>query len=231
MEVNVWTYAFEPPGPAFSDSDDTKYNWNEISVSTVNLINYPEFHEVLGAIAYFTGPFTNTSTIYVNYKVYKNNIKFAEINDQVPPPPPGEHWNWYRIKFWSGHASWEIYGPATIRIEINLSGWVSGSATFYMNIVSPIEERINWEANVPGSDTHDFYLFSFYGVNTNNTIGGFQTTEGTYKVVNTPDIWSRYDYLTTQSVSKNDCLTIIAESYDGSTISGIYDAWIQNSVI
>jgi len=96
-------------------------------------------------------------------------------------------------------------------------------------ILPSINETIGWEASVP-SGSHNFYLFSLYGTNTNNTIGGFQISQGAYKIVSTLSI-SRQDNITTSSVSKNDCLTIIAENYDGSTISGIYDAWIQSSVI
>jgi len=231
LTINVWTYAFTPPGPAFSDTDSTKYNWSEISVSPVNLINYPVNHEVLGAIVYFTGPFANTSNINVNYKAYRNNIKFFEMTQVVPPSGSGYQWDWYQCKFWSGRASWEIYGPCTVKIEITLSGWTSGSATLYMNVVAPIEETIGWQANV-FSGSHNFYLISLYGTNTNNTIGGFQASNMNYQIVNTSSM-SRYDYITTSNVSKNDCLTIVAENYNSSTgqISGIYDAWIQNAVV
>ena len=326
MEINVWNYAFEPPGPAFSESNDTKYNWNEISVAPVDLNNYPDKHEVLGAIVYFNGPFTNTSPIYANYKIYRNNIKFDEINQQIPTPASQgwEWWNWYKLKFWSGRASWEIYSPCNIRIEITLSGWVSGSATIYaevidsslnlnqyfeipsysgpmppasgfvigfgdgfrylvnypgeylvdwgwasetwagksiriskgndlwyyhiydtnyMAITTPeppepplpqppsIEESINWEGNV-SFGSHSFYLLSLYGINTNNTLGGFQIYNVTYKTANifSPG-QSRQDDLTTHNVSQYDCLTIIAENFDGSNITGIYDALIQNNVI
>ncbi len=135
MEVNVWTYIFEPPGPAFSESDDTKFNWPEMS-GIPDLADYPEFHEVLGSIIYFTGPFTNTSPIYINYKIFNHstNTKIWETNVEVPTPPE-EWWDWYKWKFWTGHASWEINGPMTVRIEINLSGWVSGSATLYMDVI------------------------------------------------------------------------------------------------
>lgn len=324
MEINVWTYAFEPPGPAFSESNNTKYNWNEISVAPVDLGNYPNQHEVLGAIVYFTGPFTNTSNIDVNYKIYNNNTGFQifDMTQTVPPPPSEQQWDWYKLKFWTGRASWEIKSPMIIRIEINISGWVSGSATLYSEVVdsslnlnqyieipsysgpippasgfiiaygdgfrywinypgefliewgdssntwmgnsikiakgnalwyyhinntdymaitiagSPepplpllpsIKETIIWEANVPdhGVATHTFYLFSFYGINTNGTIGGFQIYNGTYDIIDTPSM-SRDSDLITPNVSQYDCLTIIAEDYD---ITKIYDAWIQNSVI
>lgn len=233
LTVNTWIYVFTPPGPAFSESTDTKYNWSEMSAYPVNLDNYPLNHEVLGAIVYFTGPFTNTSNINVNYKIYRNNIKFAEVNQIVPTPASQgwEWWNWYKVKFWSGRASWEIYGPCVIKIEITLSGWTSGSATLYTDVISSTKETINWQADVP-SGSHNFYVLSIYGTNTNNTIGGFQISQGAYKIVSTSSM-SRQDNITTSSVSKNDCLTIIAENYNSSTgeISGIYDAWIQNAVI
>jgi len=92
-----------------------------------------------------------------------------------------------------------------------------------------IKETIGWEANVP-SGSHTFYLFSIYGTNTNNTINGFQMDTGRYMQVNTPTD-TRFDDITTPNVSKYDCLTIIAENYDGSNITGIYSAWIRNSVV
>lgn len=94
-----------------------------------------------------------------------------------------------------------------------------------------IKETILWEGTVP-SGSHSFYLFSLYGINTNNTLAGFQIYAGVYKtaIIYSPG-QSRQDTLTTQNVSQYDCLTIIAESFDGSNIGGIYSAWIQNNVI
>ena len=99
--------------------------------------------------------------------------------------------------------------------------------------MATIIETIQWEGAVP-SGSHYFYLFSFYGINTNNTIAGFQIYFGTYKtaIIYGPG-QSRQDDLTTYNVSQYDCLTIIAEDYNTSTgqIIGIYNAWIQNNVI
>lgn len=120
--------------------------------------------------------------------------------------------NW-RVNFWCGPSS---YYRTYFTIESALPS---------------IRETIQWEATVP-SGSHSFFLFSLYGINTNNTIGGFQIYAGTYK---TATIYSpgqsRQDDLTTSNVSEYDSLTIIAENYDGSNITGIYDAWIQNNVI
>ena len=87
MDIDVWTYTFEPPGPAFSDSTNTKHNWNEMS-SVPDLKNYPYEHEVLGAIVYFTGPFANTSNINVNVKFYNNNTGtlLFEGNENILTP-------------------------------------------------------------------------------------------------------------------------------------------------
>ena len=234
MEINVWTYVFTPPGADFSDSDSTKFDWSEMSAEPVDLDNYPVNHEVLGAIVYFTGPFTNTSEIYVTYKIYNHTtgIKIFEMTEVVPTPASQgyEWWNGYKVKFWNGRSSSEIHGPCTIRIEIILSGWLSGSTTLYNNVVSSTKETIDWQANV--QDNHNFYLLSLYGKNTNSTIGGFQVSNMNYKSVSTSSA-SRQDNITTSDVAKNDCLTIIAESYNPSTgqVSGIYDALIQNDVI
>lgn len=133
MEVSVWTYAFEPPGPPFNATTQEKLDWLEMSIPQVDLISYPLSHEVLGTIVYFTGPFTNTSTIYTNFKAYNNNTGelLFEMTIELPP----QQWGFAYLKFWIGHASWEINGPMRVRMEINLSGWVSGSATRYMDVV------------------------------------------------------------------------------------------------
>ena len=99
--------------------------------------------------------------------------------------------------------------------------------------MATIKETILWEGTV-SSGSHSFYLFSLYGINTNNTLAGFQIYAGVYKtaIIYGPG-QSRQDNLTTYNVSQYDCLTIIAENYNTSTgqIIGIYDAWIQNNVI
>ena len=104
--------------------------------------------------------------------------------------------------------------------------------TFTLTPATPtytIKETINWEAFVP-TDYHTFYIFSLYGTNTNGTPEGFQIGKGVYQLITTPSM-SRSDNLTTSNVSKFDCLTIISESFDGSTISGIYDWKIEDNVV
>ncbi len=121
-----------------------------------------------------------------------------------------------------------------VRVFEQDRGEVSETHAYFDEETLPsIEETIRWEGIV-ASGSHSFYLFSFYGINTNNTIGGFQIYTGTYEIATIYGPGqSREDYLITSNVSQDDCLTIIAEDYNSSTgqISGIYDAWIQNNVI
>jgi len=178
MEINAWMYAFEPPGPAFSDSTDTKYNWNEMSMIP-DLANYPLNHEVLGTIVYFTGPFINTSEIDVYLKFYNNNTSTLlwEGHQYIPPPETGYQWDWYKTKFWVGHAPWEISGPMTIRAEINLSGWVSGSATIYLDVIDTtviqgVRASVGATYNVP-SGSPQFDIWILYGIDVDGTIERF----------------------------------------------------------
>jgi len=113
-------------------------------------------------------------------------------------------------------------------------GWLGNGNCISIKVVENIKETIGWEANVPdhGVETHDFYFLSFYGINTNGTLAGFQSYHGNYRIIPTTSM-SRVDDLITNNVSKFDCLTIIAENYNPSTgqVSGIYYARIDNSVI
>lgn len=124
------------------------------------------------------------------------------------------------------------YTPGEWRVRCYCGAYGPWGESFTINPASKtVKETIGWQANV-SSGSHNFYLISLYGTNTNNTIGGFQISQGAYIIINTSSM-SRYDYITTSSVSKYDCLTIVAENYNSSTgaISGIYDYWIQNAVI
>ena len=100
-----------------------------------------------------------------------------------------------------------------------------------------IREILGWEGIVPGATSHTFYLLSFYGV-------GSTIEEILGNVV-------AYNYITAevfgpgQSVQSNidsplaedapigtfSCATIIAENFDGSTITGIYDAKVDSNVL
>ncbi len=135
---------------------------------------------------------------------------------------------------YSGQITFEKLGYFTA------AGMITAGPGYYVTVnanLTPtsvsIKETIWWEGTI-ASGSHSFYLISFYGINTNGTLAGFQAYYGTYKtaIIYSPG-QSRQDDLTTYNVSQFDCLTIIAEDYNASTgqITGIYDAWIQNSII
>jgi len=124
--------------------------------------------------------------------------------------------------------------PGTYNWIISVSGYQESDSTEgSVTILAPtIRETINWEASVPnhGVTEHTFYLLSLYGTDIDGTLENFQIEKGVYMKVTTPSM-SRSDNLTCSEVTKFDCLTIIAENYDGSTISGIYDWEIKKNVI
>ena len=166
----------------------------------------------------------------VEWKWYRNNVLYYDGNPQTIPHPSEygwEWWNWYQVWF-----RWGYLPVGNWHVDVYFNGKLTLRDNFTVGI-KDIEETIRWEGIVD-SGSHNFYLLSFYGVNTNNTIEGFQIEKGEYMMVNIiSPRQSRQDSLTTSNVSKDDCLTIIAEDYDSSTrqISGIYDVWIQNSVM
>ena len=147
---------------SFSDSTSTKDNWNEMSM-VPDLADYPLNHEVMGTIVYFTGPFTNTSEIDVHVKFYNNNTGTLlwEGHQYIPTPASQGHewWDWYKTNFWIGHASWEIDGPMTIRAEINISGWISGSATIYLDVIDTSVPQGVRAINFPRSMTNPKICF------------------------------------------------------------------------
>lgn len=92
-----------------------------------------------------------------------------------------------------------------------------------------IKVTIHWTTGVPnhGVTKHIFYLFSFFGKDTDGTIEGFQIEKGTSLAITTPSM-TRVDELITEDVSQFDLLMIIAENSDG---SGVYDWIIDRNVI
>lgn len=92
-----------------------------------------------------------------------------------------------------------------------------------------IRESIGWQATT--QYPHPFYLLSFYGTNTDDTPAGFQIKNGNYIRVTTASTSGRNDYVTTPNVLEFDCMTIIAEEFDGSNVRGVYDLKIENSVM
>jgi len=118
--VEIWPYVFVKPGPKFTDSDAVKLNYSEMSAVSINLEDYPEGNEMLGFIAYFTGPLSNTSPINVRASFYNdatNKLLWSgEFNVPTPASQDYEWWNWYKVKFWIGHASWEINQAMKVRM-------------------------------------------------------------------------------------------------------------------
>jgi len=150
--VRIYTYRFAAPGPKFIDSDNTKLNAPVDSAEQIDLKNYPDAHEVTGFETYFTGPFTNNHTIQVRGAFFDdatNKLLWAGENGIPTPMSQGwDWWNWYNIRFWIGHASWEINKPMKLRMEINITegGTTIKSQTLYMNIVdTSVPEKKWWE--------------------------------------------------------------------------------------
>lgn len=97
-----------------------------------------------------------------------------------------------------------------------------------------VRDSIGWMADVP-LGTHVFYLLSFYGVGTTVEEILNQIVASNFITVDTMS-QSRVDNVDT--VIANDaalgtysCATIIAENFDGSTITLVYDAQVDVDVL
>ena len=97
-----------------------------------------------------------------------------------------------------------------------------------------IREILGWEATVPGV-SHTFYLLSFYGAGTTieeilaNVVAYNYITE----TVSNQSIQSNIDTPIVEEAPLGtfSCATIIAESFDGATINGIYDSKVDANVL
>lgn len=162
----------------------------------------------------------------VEWHWYRNGSLYYDGNPQTIPNPSDhgyEWWNWYQLG-----VGWTRLPTGNWFVEVYLNGELALIDYFIVGS-KDIKEIINWQAFVP-SGSLSFYLFSLYGTNTNNTIGGFQIETSEAIMVTTSSV-TREDTILTSNVLEFDCLTIIAENFDGSTISGIYDWKIDNNVI
>jgi len=112
-------------------------------------------------------------------------------------------------------------------------GTKPGGETIYVRyslnpITFTVEEIVGWESFVPAG-SHTFYLFSFYGINNDNTPDGFEIYNYNYLPVTTQSM-SRQDIINTSDITQFDCMTLITE-FDGSTITKIYDWRIDNNTV
>jgi hypothetical protein len=136
--INIYPFAFEKPGVPGTKSNTQKWNFNKISTAKVDLKDYPEGNEMLGAEIYFTGPIYKNEQYNATAKFYDDNTNQVLWTGTVgweSLPSGYEYWNWYRMNFWIGHFQWEIFKAMTIRIEIKVTGTQTLSKTLYMTVV------------------------------------------------------------------------------------------------
>ena len=98
-----------------------------------------------------------------------------------------------------------------------------------------IRDILGWEGTAPSGITHTFYLLSFYGAGTTieeilaNVVAYNYITE----TVSNQSIQSNIDTPIVEEapVGTFSCATIIAEDFDGATITGIYDSKVDVNVL
>ena len=100
-----------------------------------------------------------------------------------------------------------------------------------------IRETLFWEGTVPGISSHTFTLLSFYG--TGITESEILANVIAYNYI-TGEIFgpgqsmqSEIDTIIAEDapIGTFSCATFIAEGFDGSTISGIYDSKLDANVL
>lgn len=100
-----------------------------------------------------------------------------------------------------------------------------------------IRETISWEGIVPGAMSYPFYLLSFYGVGTTMEEILSQVVAYNYitQFVEGPgqSLQSQIDtpIAVDAPVGTFSCATIIADGFDGATITGIYDSKVDANVL
>jgi len=116
----------EPPGPAFSQSDDNKFKYPKLSQDTIDLKDYDIEHEVCGIDIYITTDLPNGHNAKAHAEFYNDATgELLWSGDHIIPQPSSQGYNefdWYRIAFWIGKCSWEIAGPMKLRIKTTVSG-------------------------------------------------------------------------------------------------------------
>jgi len=134
MAYTVTPYVFTPPGPSFDLTLHEKAIWSKIWVSTTNLDDYPDRHEVLGLEFYidhrmYEGHGTHWNAKY--YNIATNKLLFESDFDIPEPSTKGyTYWTWYRIFSWIGHCSWEINEPMNIRVDVIITSNIMDTAYY-----------------------------------------------------------------------------------------------------
>ncbi len=99
-----------------------------------------------------------------------------------------------------------------------------------------IRDIVDVEITVPPTETHSFYILSFYGTGTG--MNAILESLVALDYLTTGAITSgSYQYYVQTQIPTNaplgtySCATIIADGFDGSTIFGIYDTKIDLNVL
>jgi len=147
MAYTVTPYVFDPPGPSFDLTKHERAIWPKLWVSTANLDDYPDRHEVLGLEFYidhrmYEGHGTHWNAKY--YNIATNRLLFESDFDIPEPSTKGyTYWTWYRIYSWIGHCSWEINEPMNIQVNVTITSNILPESTymFHFTVTTEIPEE------------------------------------------------------------------------------------------
>ncbi len=99
-----------------------------------------------------------------------------------------------------------------------------------------IRNTVVADLTVPPTETHNFYILNFYG--TGSDMNAILSSVVVVDYTTTGPIWSgEYEYWLDSFIPLNaplgtySCVTIIAEDFDGVTITDIYDAKIDSNIL
>ena len=88
MGVNIYSYAMVAPGPTFNQSDQEKFNWPVMSAAQVDLEDYPESHEVLGAEVYIDTRLYNGHDVVIYVDFFNDDTDELLFSDTYYIPQP-----------------------------------------------------------------------------------------------------------------------------------------------
>jgi len=139
--MDIYPYVFVKPGPLFTDSDETKVYYPAQSAASINLEDYPEGHEMLGAEIFIGDIWKLPSALKFSFAAYNDatNTLIWSGTGTVPPfdsDVDGYYYPEYFYRCWIGHAAWEVNSAMKVRIEVNVSGggFPTTSKTVYQEV-------------------------------------------------------------------------------------------------
>jgi len=136
--VDIYRFTEDVP---FDWTNEEKGKASITPARYIDLADYKENHEVVVSYIRFHGPFRNTKPLIVRH-IFINNDTQKQLwkGEWVIPTPESQgysYWNSYWVKAWIGKCAWELNGPMTLLVVVQLEGDpnITGAVNQYATIV------------------------------------------------------------------------------------------------